>query len=162
MWWSAARLQYSKFSYSFKVTVHQIFIQLLLIKASSLAFRLTPIVITVLAETMMWYSTYCFEVAVHQFFGRVITHQTLPSSLYVLLPSSSGVRCNVCDAFICEHFHCSQGSILLYSTCIYIYTSTDPSWCLAANCVSSEMAVGGSNSEKHRVCCTTDVVSPVL
>ena len=42
MWGIADRLQYTKFLYLFKVTVHQIFIELLLIKASSLAFRLTP------------------------------------------------------------------------------------------------------------------------
>ena len=45
MWRIAARLQYTKytkFSYSFKVTVHQILIDLFLIKASSLAFRLFP------------------------------------------------------------------------------------------------------------------------
>ena len=39
MWRSAARLKYTKFSYSLKVTVDQIFIELLLSKASSLALR---------------------------------------------------------------------------------------------------------------------------
>ena len=37
-----SKLQYTKFSYSFKVSINQIFIELLLIKASFLAFRLTP------------------------------------------------------------------------------------------------------------------------
>ena len=31
MWRTAARLQYTKFSYTFKVTVHKIFLELLLI-----------------------------------------------------------------------------------------------------------------------------------
>ena len=46
MWRIAARLQYTKFLYSFKAAVHQTFIELLLIKACSLAFRLAPTVFT--------------------------------------------------------------------------------------------------------------------
>ena len=60
MWRIAARLQYSKFLYSFKVTLHQIFIELLLIKASSLAFRLTP-------PTVFTSTSWDFEVIQHLF-----------------------------------------------------------------------------------------------
>ena len=58
MWRIAARLQYNKFSYSFKVTGHQIFIELFLIKASSLAFRLT-------LPTVNTNTSYDYEVIQH-------------------------------------------------------------------------------------------------
>ena len=89
-----------------QVTEHHIFIffqgySTLLIKASSLAFRPTP-------PTVFTYTSYDYDMKQHtlfqafsiQLFGRVITHQTQPSSLHVLLPCNGGVSCSVCDAFI--------------------------------------------------------------
>ena len=97
---NCSQLHYTKFSYSFNVTAHQISIELLLIKASSLAFRLTP-------PTVFISTSKDYEVIQHilisrlQYtnFGRVITHQTQLSSQRILLSCSSGVSCSVCNVF---------------------------------------------------------------
>ena len=101
MWRIAAWLQYTKISYSFKVTVHQIFE--VFTYWTIVAFWLTPP--TVFTSTSLGY-----EVTQHihvlfgdystPMFGRVITHQTQPSSLHVLLPCGGGVSCSDFYAFI--------------------------------------------------------------